>query len=160
MREVTNFMINEMGLQKLHLDMMGYSVQRRNDFSFHHMLIPKCDCKKMRIPSDGYLKWNGAILNGKTGHPYLHRVQEYDDDLFLYITSELRDENIKGYVDVKNLREIRKMLEDFEDRYARYRNKNGVLVVKREFITGRPPLNDEMCENVEKVKEMVLRRKR
>lgn len=160
MREVTNLMINEMGLQKLHLDMMGYSVQRRNDFSFHHMLIPKCDCKRQHIPSDGYLIWNGAILNGKTGHPYLHRVQEYDDDLFRYITSELHDENVKGYVDVRNLREIRKMLEDFEDRYEKYRNKNGTLIIKREFITGRPPLDDELCENVEKVKEMVLRRKR
>lgn len=159
MREVTNLMINEMGLQKLHLDMMGFSVQRRSDFSFHHMLVPKCQCKRQHIPCDGYLKWNGAILNGKTGHPYLHVIGEYDDDLFRYITAELHDENVKGYVDVRNLREIRKMLEDFEDRYRGFRNKNGNRVVKDTYLI-RPRLDDELCENVENVKKMVLTRRR
>ena len=43
----------------------------KNNLSFHHLIIPHRDCRTLGL-GEGYLEWNGAILNQNTSHDYLH----------------------------------------------------------------------------------------
>ena len=61
MREVTKLMVNEFKIMKLGMDFMGYRVTRKEQLSFHHLLVAHRDCKELHIPSDGYVRWNGEI---------------------------------------------------------------------------------------------------
>ena len=158
MKKVTNLMINNYGLKKLKMDMMGYKVVRNSDYSFHHLIIPKRDCRKERIPSDGYVEWNGAILSSRSSHPYIHVIEQIDRRRFVSITEELVEINEQGYVDRENLLRIYNMLEGFEKVYGREYSKHGKLLVKKEFLD-RPDLYDEeVCEKLEEVKKLVLTR--
>lgn len=155
MRMVTNLMINEFKLRELGMDMMGYKVVRDNDYSFHHLIVPHRDCKRKKIEADGYVRWNGAILSSKTGHPYLHLVEQYKRDYFEDITHQLIAMNQKGYVDVEDLRIIHEILREFEYLYDYEVSKKGKLLIRKEY-RDRIPLNEENCEKIEKVKEKVL----
>ena len=106
MREVTREMVKEYELKKLGYDFMGYTFNNRNELSFHHLIVPKRDCKKKGL-GEGYLKWNGAILNQNTSHPYLHTIERFDRELFLEITKEMVEENLRGEINIENLKRIR-----------------------------------------------------
>ena len=154
-------MVNEYGLKKLHADMMGYKVVRNNDFSFHHLVIPKRDCRHEHITADGYVEWNGAILNTRTSHPYLHVIERCDRAMFEYITNELVEINGKGYVDRENLLRIYEQLYDFENIFGGEYTKKGHKLIKREYITERMDLDDpENREKLEDVKRLVLTREK
>lgn len=105
MKEITKQMIKDFRITKLGYDFMGYNVNKNASLSFHHLIIPHRDCK-MRGLGEGYLYWNGAILKQNTSHDYLHLIESKDYDIFLAITSEMIDENIKGYLDISNLKQI------------------------------------------------------
>ena len=132
-KHVTNLMVNEFKLEELGMDFMGYSLQKDDYYSFHHLIIPRRNCKKEHIPLDGYVKWNGAILSGKVSHPYLHVIEAYDYDRFLAITSEMIDENLKGRIDMKNLLAIDDILSGFEREHSGIYTKRGKPVVKEEY---------------------------
>lgn len=76
---------------------------------------------------------NGAILCGKTSHPYLHLIEYYDYERFLAITSEMIDQNIKGHLDIDNILRIYDVLESFEREYSGVRNKKGKEIIKEEY---------------------------
>ena len=95
MRAITNLMINDFKLKKLGYDFMGFSFKRKEQLSFHHLIVARKDCKELHIPSEGYLYWKSAILRQETSHEYLHILEKYDPERFYWITSELIDENIK-----------------------------------------------------------------
>lgn len=132
MREITKIMIEKYRLKKLKYDMMGYMFKRTQDLSFHHTIISHRDCKEMGL-GEGYWEWNGSILVQKSGHDFLHIVENYDYDRFLAITSELIDENIKEYVDIENLKAINDILTGFEREYCGKRTKKGNLLIKEEY---------------------------
>lgn len=155
MKMVTNLMINEFKLRELGMDMMGYKVVRDNDYSFHHLIVPHRDCKRKKIESDGYVRWNGAILSGKTAHPYLHLVEQYKRAYFEDITHQLISMNQKGYVDVEDLRIIHEILHEFELLYDYEVSHKGKIIIKPEYRK-RIELNEENCEKIEKVKRKVL----
>ena len=157
MRAVTNLMINDYGLKKLHTDMMGYKVVRNNDYSFHHLIIPHRDCARKRIPSDGYVDWNGAILSSRTSHPYIHVIERFDRKMFEDITNELVEINKQGYVDREHLLRIYDMLDDFEHEFGKEHTKKGKKIIKPEFVAERMDLYDPLnCEKLENVKRLVL----
>lgn len=137
MKEITRLMINEYNLKRLKYDFMGYSFQKINDLSFHHLIIPHRDCQRLHVLSDGYTKDNGAILRQNTSHDYLHIIEAYDYDMFLAITSELIDENILGRLDLNNLRRIRDILIQFEKEHSGDRTKKRYSLIKEEYIKGR-----------------------
>ena len=137
MKEITKIMINDFKIMKLGMDFMGYKVTRKEQLSFHHLIIAHKDCKTLHIPSEGYVYWNGAILCGKTIHPYLHLIENIDPDIFYELTSEMIDENIKGRLDVDNLKRIHDLLLYFEREHDHDTSKKGKLLIKREFVTGR-----------------------
>ena len=132
MKEITEHMIKKFKIMKLKFDFMGYVVDKKESLSFHHLIIPRRDCKKFGL-GDGYLYWNGSILNQNTSHDYLHLIERIDYDLFLAITSEMIDENIKGYLDMENIRYINECLLYFERNHCSDRDKKGKLLIKEEY---------------------------
>lgn len=125
MKEVTKMMINEFKIKQLGYDFMGYSLQRGDIYTFHHLIIPNRH-------GGPYARWNGAILFS-TPHQYLHVIEAKDYDMFCYLTSEMIDMNIKGYLDVKNLRNIDDVLTQFEREYSGARTRKGKVLIKEEY---------------------------
>lgn len=132
MREITKIMIKKYALNKLGYDFMGYTFSNINQLSFHHLIVPHRLCKAKGL-GEGYLEWNGAILRQNTSHNYLHIVERYDYDMFMAITSEMIDENIQGYLDIKNLMAINDVLEQFEREYCGARTAKGQPLIKEEY---------------------------
>lgn len=136
MREITEKMIKDFKIMKLGFDFMGYKVDKKQSLSFHHLIIPHRESKNYGI-GDGYLYWNGAILRQNTSHDYLHVIERTDEEIFYLITSEMIDENIKGKIDINNLKRIRDLLLYFEREHDHDTSKKGKLLIKREFVIGR-----------------------
>ena len=136
MREITREMIKEYRLMKLGYDFMGYEIKNKQDLSFHHLIAPRRNCKALGL-GEGYLKWNRSILNQNTSHDYLHLIEAKDLDMFMAITSEMIDQNIKGCLDIENLRRIRDILECFEREHSSDRDKKGRLLIKDDYVRRR-----------------------
>ena len=134
MREITNMMIKNFKILKLGYDFCGYTFRHKEELSFHHTMIARRDCTKLNVPSEGYLEWNGAILKQLTSHNYLHYIENKDYDRFLAITSELIDENIKGYLDKENLHYIDDALKYFEHEYCSATTKKGKPLIKEQYL--------------------------
>ena len=133
MKPITREMIKIYNIRKLGYDFMGYKINRMESLSFHHLIIPKRECPKKGY-GDGYFLWNGAILRQDTSHDYLHLIESKDEDMFMAITSEMIDENIKGKLDIENLRRIHDILTCFEREHCHDRGKKGKLLIKDEYI--------------------------
>lgn len=140
MKEITKIMVNDFKIMKLGYDFLGYKVNRKQDLSYHHLIVPRRHCKEAGL-GEGYLYWNGAILRQNTSHDYLHIIEKIDPDIFYELTSEMIDENIKGRLDIDNLKRIHDLLLYFEREHDHNRTKKGKLLIKREFVTTRTPLN-------------------
>lgn len=136
MKQVTKLMIKDFNIMKLGYDFMGYKVDRTKDLSFHHLIIPHRESKTYGI-GEGYLYWNGAILNQDTSHEYLHLIERLDPEIFGGITSEMVDMNVKRHLDTENLRQIRSMLEYFEKEHCSDRSSKGKLLIKEKYLTER-----------------------
>ena len=136
MKEITKIMINDFKIMKLGYDFLGYKVNRKQDLSFHHLIIQRRHCKEAGL-GEGYLYWNGAILRQNTSHDYLHLIEKIDPEIFYELTSEMIDENIKGRLDIDNLKRIHDLLLYFEREHDHDTSKKGKLLIKREFVTGR-----------------------
>lgn len=136
MRETTEKMIKNFKIMELGFDFMGYSVDKKSSLSFHHLIIPHRESQKYRI-GEGYLYWNGAILRQNTSHDYLHLIETIDYDMFMAITSEMIDENIKGYLDITNLRYINDCLSLFEREHCSDMSKKGKLLIKDDYLKRR-----------------------
>ena len=136
MKEITKIMVNDFKIMKLGMDFMGYHVNRKQDLSYHHLIIPRRHCKEAGL-GEGYLYWNGAILRQNTSHDYLHLIENIDPDIFYELTSEMIDENIKCRLDIDNLKRIHDLLLYFEREHDHDTSKKGKLLIKREFVTGR-----------------------
>jgi len=142
MRDITKLMVKDFRLMKLGYDFMGYKIDRKESLSFHHLIVPRRDCQAKGL-GEGYLYWNGAILTQGSGfgesnsHDYLHLIEHIDPEIFYRISSELIDENIKGRIDIDNLRHIRDLLLYFEKEHDRDVNKKGKILIKKEYIDKR-----------------------
>lgn len=140
MREITKQMMSDYKIKELGFDFMGYPAN--NMLSFHHLIVPHRECRSMGL-GDGYYRWNGAILVQKTSHEYLHLIEAKDYDMFSAITSEMIDENQKGYLDMDNLRYILDVLHCFEREHCSDRGKKGNYLIKDEYLY-RPALEEPM----------------
>lgn len=126
LKEVTRLMINEFKIRELGHDFMGYSLQKGDVYTFHHLIIPNRH-------GGPYQRWNGAILFS-TPHQYLHTIESINDKYFNYITSEMIDMNHKGYLSIYNIAEIDNILSEFEYKYWNVRNKKGKRLIKDEYM--------------------------
>lgn len=132
MREITKLMIKKYDLKKLGYDFLGYPFKKTSELSFHHLIVAHRYCKEKGL-GEGYLWWNGAILKQSSSHEYLHIIESKDLDRFNAITSELIDENIKGYLAEENLLAINDILNGFEKEYCGVRTKKGYPLIKEEY---------------------------
>lgn len=133
MRDITKLMILKYNLLELKYDFMGYEFKNNSELSFHHLIIPRRRCSIEKIPFCGYVMWNGAILRQNTAHDYLHTVERYNPEMFYAITSEMVDENLKGYLDLENIKAIDDILSQFEKEYCGARTKHGNPLIKEEY---------------------------
>ena len=136
MKEVTREMIKLYNIKKLGYDFMGYTFNRPEELSFHHLIVPHRDCKREGL-GEGYRIWNGAILKQETSHEYLHTIELYDRELFLRITKYMIEENQNKKIDIDNLKRIRDLLLYFEAEHQYDTNKKGKKLIKRKYITDR-----------------------
>ena len=125
MKEITKSMIKEFKLRELGFDFMGYRLQKGDIYTFHHLIVPNRE-------GGPYARWNGAILFS-TPHQYLHVIENKDNDRFYYISSELIDINIKGCVDIENIRAIDDVLCSFENEYCGSTTSKGKNLIKEEY---------------------------
>ena len=132
MRDITKLMIAKYKLLELKYDFMGYDFNKERDITFHHLIVPKRICIVQNIPELGYLDWNCALLQ-KDAHNYAHIVERYDRDMFNALTLQMIDENLKGYLDIKNLQAIDDILNQFEKEYCGARTKHGDPLIKEEY---------------------------
>lgn len=140
MREVTHEMIEVFRLNKLKYDFMGYTFQRSKELSFHHLIVPKRECKEKGL-GEGYLFWNGAILKQDTSHDYLHIIERIDRERFEKITEILIYENQMRKLDRDSLLRIREYLLDFEEKYKDERTKHGARILKPQYMRDRISLD-------------------
>lgn len=133
MKQVTKLLINDFKIKQLGYDFMGYSLQKDSILSFHHLILSKEYCKKAKL-GRGYWYFNGVILCQETSHEYLHLIQRYDDELFRYITSEMIDMKIKGYLDKQNLIAIGQILDYFEYLHIEDKDDKGKYLIKEQYL--------------------------
>ena len=134
MKEVTRLMIREYNIKKLGYDFMGYTFKRTNELSFHHMIVPHKDCKRLHIESEGYVRWNGAILVQNTSHEYLHMIESMERARFEEITKYLIKINELGQLDQDLIKQIRYLLEEFEYEHQGEVNNKGKRLIKAEYL--------------------------
>ena len=130
MKEITKLMVYEYNIKKLKYDFMGYTFRLDKELSYHHLIIPRRSGGKETLR-------NGSILVRNTAHDYLHRIESRDEEIFDLITSEMIDENIKGKLDIENLKKIRDLLEYFEREHCGERTSKGKPLIKEEYIRRR-----------------------
>lgn len=118
-------MCNYWKILELGYDFAGFEIAKK-DVSYHHLIIPN------RLGGPATVQ-NGAILNGSTSHPYIHVIENYDPDMFCAISSEMIDENIKGYLDMENILRIYDIMDCFEREYSGKRTKKGKEIIKEEY---------------------------
>ena len=136
MKQITHEMIEIFKINKLKYDFMGYTFKRTNELSFHHLVVPKRECKAQGL-GDGYLFWNGAILKQDTSHDYLHIIERIDRKYFEKITEILIYENQMRKLDKESLIRIRELLLEFEERYKYEETKGGRRLIKSQYINDR-----------------------
>lgn len=126
MKQIVRDMIALYKINELGFDFCGYSLQKGDIYTYHHNIIARRNGGPETIS-------NGAILCGKSSHPYLHVIESKDLDRFNAITSELIDENVKGYLDQENLLAIDDILNSFEREYSGTYTKKGKPLIKEEY---------------------------
>lgn len=136
MKQVTEELIEDFKIMELGYDMMGYTVEKETQLSFHHLIIPRRNSRAMGI-GDGYVYWNGSILRQNTAHNYLHIIERLEPELFYLISSEILDEKIKGKIDKENLLRIREILLYFESKHKEDTCSTGSLLLKKKYYTNR-----------------------
>ena len=119
-------MLREFNIKELGYDFMGYSLQKDDIYTYHHLIIPNREGGKIT-------RENGAILCGKSSHPYLHLIEAKDNELFQAITMKMIEENRQGYLDIQSIRFIDDCLTYFEREHCGERNKKKKLIIKPEY---------------------------
>lgn len=130
MKKIIQIMVCNYEIDTLGYDFMGYTFDTMKQLSFHHLIVPKRNGGQTLIS-------NGSILVRKTAHNYLHIIEGKDEEIFSLITSEMIDENIKGRLDIENLRKIRDLLKYFEREHCSDRNIKGRPLIREEYIRRR-----------------------
>lgn len=129
MGRIADKLFYDFDLHKLGYDFMGYYFDNKNELSYHHIQTRQ---QKGKTTLD-----NGALLNRNTSHNYIHTIEEYEFDLFEELSEILKDEHRCKAITTEHLREIRTILEYFEQKYNNQYTKRGNLIVKEEYVRRR-----------------------
>lgn len=124
MKEITRLMINEYKIKQLGYDFMGFSPQKEL-YTAHHLIIPARAGGKL-------VQGNTAILM-ESPHALLHKIENYDFELFSAITGEMLDQVFKHKLDDKNILEIYYLLDQFYKEYKGKVTKKGNPVIDKSY---------------------------
>lgn len=105
------------------MDWMGYDNLER--YSFHH-LTKKCDGGEKEIK-------NGAVLH-QGSHQYLHTIEHYDLDKYLFLNGILRQINEQRTpVSIEQLKQIKYVLKEFQNEYEGKVSSRDKPIIKKEY---------------------------
>lgn len=125
MRKITKLMINIWKMENI--DWLGYVLEKDDYFSFHH-IKKKQDGGKIKID-------NGAILCGKSSHPYIHLIESRDIEMYVYLNNLLKNINSQRTMPNKQqLLAINSILKQFEREHCSDKNKYGELLIKEKYV--------------------------
>lgn len=126
MKEITKEMIDMWEMSNM--DWMGYTLEKKEHFSYHHLIIPKRYGGKETIE-------NGAILIQSAGHDYLHVIERIERKVFEDITWVLREINEQRYMPTKEqLARINHILKYFEEKYQGETTSKGKPLIRQRFL--------------------------
>lgn len=124
MKNITITMMNIYGMKNV--DWLGYELQKDDIFTYHHLF-------KKSYGGIESIK-NGAILCGKTSHPYIHLIEYLDFDIYLYLTKLLTEVNLQRHMPTdKQFMVMYKTLLQFEREHENDRSKKGKILVKESY---------------------------
>lgn len=105
------------------VDWMGYKLQER--YSYHH-IIKRCHKGERTIN-------NGAVLY-ISSHSYLHTIEYYDLDKYLFINKILKDINNQRFMPTtEQLIQIEYVLREFEKEHDNEVSTRGKVLIKDEY---------------------------
>ena len=105
------------------IDWMGYKLQER--FSYHH-IVKRCHGGERTFN-------NGAVLY-LSSHSYLHTIEYYDLDKYVFINKILKDINTQRYMPTKEqLKQIEYILREFEKEHDGEVSTRGKVLIKDEY---------------------------
>lgn len=105
------------------IDWMGYKLQER--FSYHH-IIKRCHGGERTFN-------NGAVLY-ISSHSYLHTIEYYDLDKYLFINNILKDiNNQRTMPTTEQLKQIDYILREFEKEHDGETSTRGKILIKEEY---------------------------
>ena len=105
------------------VDWMGYKLQER--FSYHH-IVKRCHGGERTFN-------NGAVLY-LSSHSYLHTIEYYDLDKYLFINKILKDiNNQRTMPTMEQLKQIDYILREFEKEHDGETSTRGKILIKEEY---------------------------
>ena len=119
--DIVKFMLKMWNMNTM--DWMGYDNLER--YSFHH-LTKKCDGGEKEIN-------NGAILH-QNSHSYLHTIENYDLDKYIFLNTVLRAINEqKTMPSIEQLKQIKLVLKEFQNEYDGKLSSRDKPIIKKEY---------------------------
>ena len=126
MKSITKQMIKNWNMTDT--DWMGYTLEDKEYFSYHHLIIPKRYGGEMT-------EENGAILISQASHPYLHVIEQKERVLFNEITWILIEINRQNSMPTKEqLIRISQILKYFENKYKDAETFKGEPLIKERYL--------------------------
>lgn len=104
-------------------DWMGYKLDER--FSYHH-IVKRCHKGERTIN-------NGAVLY-LSSHSYLHTIEYYDLDKYVFINKILKDINAQRTMPTtEQLKQIDYVLREFESEHEEEVSTRGKILIKDKY---------------------------
>lgn len=107
------------------IDWLGYDNEEK--YSYHH-IIKKCNGGNKLPPIS-----NGSVLH-LSSHQYLHTIEHYDLDKYIFLNNILRQVNEQKYMTTKEqLKQIRYVLLEFQREYEGKTSSRDKPIIKKEY---------------------------
>lgn len=105
------------------VDWLGFKLQDR--FSYHH-IVKRCHGGERTVD-------NGAVLY-QISHSYLHTIEYYDLDKYLFINKILKDVNEQRTMpSSEQYKQIEYVLRQFESEHEEEVSTRGKMLIKEEY---------------------------
>lgn len=106
------------------MDWLGYDNLEK--YSYHH-IIKKCDGGLVKIN-------NGAVLH-QSSHSYLHTIEYYDLDKYIFLNTILKAINDqKAMPSINQLEQVKLVLKEFQNEYEGKLSHKNKLIIKKEYM--------------------------
>lgn len=105
------------------MDWLGYDNEEK--YSFHHI--------KKKSEGGQKIISNGSVIH-QSSHQYLHTIEHYDLDKYIYLNAILRQINDQKHMPTKEqLKQIRYVLKEFQNEYEGKNSSRDKPIIKKEY---------------------------